>query len=131
MAECFEDRNDTGAAMAAWARALSSEPKPVGADEPVAHPLWHYRFGKLLWEKNDRASALGHFSLAVAAAERAELRPAWLAPLEFLYAEALRAYGKKPQAIEHYRRFLEIAPVTSPDRADAQRALQDLGGGPG
>jgi tetratricopeptide (TPR) repeat protein len=128
LAECFEDRNDPAAAMAAWAKALSSEPKPATPDELVAHPLWHYRFGKLLWERNDRASAAGHFAVAVAAGEKLELRPAWLAAAEFLDAEALRAAGRKADAIEHYKRFLEIAPVTSPDRVDAQRALQDLGG---
>ena len=53
----------------------------------------------------------------------------WLAPLEFLTAEALRASGRKADAAEHYRRFLEFAPVNSPDRLDAQKALSQLTGG--
>jgi hypothetical protein len=77
-------------------------------------------------EKGDRAGALVHLLGAATAAEKVEMRPAWLTPLEFLTAEALRSAGRKADAVEHYRRFLDIAPVTSPDRADAQRALQEL-----
>jgi hypothetical protein len=40
----------------------------------------------------------------------------------------LRAAGRKADAIEHYRRFLDGAPVTSPERADAKAALLELGG---
>jgi hypothetical protein len=55
-------------------------------------------------------------------------RPTWLAPLEFFAAEAMRKAGKKADAVEHYRRFIDIAPNSSPDRADAQKALEALGG---
>ena len=55
-----------------------------------------------------------------------EQHPGWYGPVEFLAAEALRKSGRKVDAIEHYRRFLEVAPVNSPDRADAQKALAQL-----
>ncbi len=58
-------------------------------------------------------------------------RPGWLGPLEFLTAEALRKSGRNKDALEHYRRFLEIAPVSSPDRADALHYVAQLGGGGG
>ena len=54
------------------------------------------------------------------------MKPGWLAPLEFLTAEALRKTGKKAEAIDHYKRFLDIAPINSPDRLDAQQALATL-----
>jgi len=65
----------------------------------------------------------------VKTAEKMDPRPAWLIPLEFLSAEALRKAGRRPDAVEHYRRFLESAPVNSPDRADAQKALAQLTAG--
>jgi hypothetical protein len=48
--------------------------------------------------------------------------------VEFLTAESLRKAGRNKEAVEHYRRYLEIAPVSSPDRADAQAALARLSG---
>jgi hypothetical protein len=52
-----------------------------------------------------------------------------LGPAEFLTAEALRKSGRRADALEHYRRFLEIAPVNSPDRADAQHYVAQLSPG--
>ena len=126
LAECYEDKNVDGTAMGEWARAVAGDGK-VARDVPVPHPFWRYRYGKLLLEHGRSGAAL---DLLLPAAKTAEAdtgpRPAWLAPLEFLTAEALRKSGRKADAVEHYRRFLEIAPVNSPDRADAQRALKQL-----
>ncbi len=129
IAECHEDRNESADALAAWARAIAGDANVLGADGQVQHPFWHFRYGKLLTERGDRAHALVHLVGAAGAAEKLETRPAWLTPLEYLTADGLRVAGRKADAIEHYRRFLDIAPVTSPDRADAQAALSDLGGG--
>jgi predicted Zn finger-like uncharacterized protein len=127
LAECHEDRNESAEALVAWTRAIAGDGNAVGPDGQVLHPFWHYRYGKLLTEKGDRARALIQLTGAAAAAEKLETRPAWLTPLEYLTADGLRSAGRKADAIEHYRRFLEIASVTSPDRADAQLALQQLG----
>ncbi len=127
LAECYEDKNDAASAMAVWARAIAGDAGVLDPDGQVQHPFWHYRYGKLLTDKGDRAHALAHLTGAAAAAEKLDVRPAWLVPLEFLTADALRTAGRKADAIEHYRRFLDISPVTSPDRADAQAALSQLG----
>jgi predicted Zn finger-like uncharacterized protein len=127
LAECHEDRNETADAMAAWTRAIAGDGSTLDADGLQPHPFWHFRYGKLLADKGDRARALVNLVGAAAAAEKLENRPAWLTPLEFLTAEALRGAGRKADAIEHYRRFLDMAPVTSPDRADALSALAQLG----
>jgi tetratricopeptide (TPR) repeat protein len=129
LAECYEDKNDEASARAEWARAITGDGTTTGADGQVPHPYWRYRYGKLLMEKGERPAALAQLLAAVAAAEKMELRPGWLAPLEFLTAEGLRASGRKADAIEHYRRFLEVAPVSSPDRADAKQALAKLSPG--
>jgi tetratricopeptide (TPR) repeat protein len=128
IAECHEDRNESADALAAWARAIAGDANVLGADGQMQHPFWHFRYGKLLTEKGDRAHALVHLLGAATAAEKLEMRPAWLTPLEYLTADGLRAAGRKADAIEHYRRFLDVAPVTSPDRADAKAALLELGG---
>jgi tetratricopeptide (TPR) repeat protein len=130
LAQCHEDRNETPQAIAAWGRAIQGDNGATGADGEMLHPFWHYRYGKLLYDKGDRASALPHLAGASAAAEKLETRPAWLAPLEFAAAEALRVGGRRVDAIEHYHRFLDLAPISSPDRADAQAALVQLGAPP-
>jgi tetratricopeptide (TPR) repeat protein len=127
LAQCFEDKNEIATALVEWPRAIAGDP-PAG-NGALPHPYWHYRYGKLLLEKGSRAAALAQLVPAVASAEKLETRPAWLAPLEFLAAEALRGAGRKADAIEHYRRFLDVAPVSSPDRYDAQKALSLLTGG--
>lgn len=129
LAECWEDKNDPTTALGEWARVAAGEPPPT-ADGSVAHPYWRYRYGKLLLDRGQSGAALAQLLPAVQTAERDQgARPGWLAPLEFLTAEALRKNGRSKDAVEHYRRFLEIAPVNSPDRADAQRALAQLAPG--
>jgi tetratricopeptide (TPR) repeat protein len=128
LAECYEDKNDDAAALAEWPRAIAGD-APGASGEPTSHPYWRYRYGKLLMEKGNKAAAMAQLLPAVAAGEKSEIRPGWLAPLEFLTAEGLRTSGHRADAIEHYKRFLEIAPVNSPDRYDAQKALDALNGG--
>ncbi len=128
LAECYEDKNDDPRALAEWPRAIAGDATGSSADPAVAHPYWRYRYGKLLLERGNGAAALAQLIPAVTAAEKLDSRPGWLAPLEFLAAEALRGAGRRSEAVDHYRRFLDIAPVNSPDRYDAQRTLAQLAG---
>jgi tetratricopeptide (TPR) repeat protein len=128
LAECYEDKNQYDLAMAEWARALAGDAPLEHDGSTVPHPYWHYRYGKLLMDRHGRAGALPHLLAAAIAGEKLSIRPGWLAPLEFLAAEALRGAGRRQEAAEHYKRFLEIAPVNSPDRADAQAAVAQLTG---
>jgi tetratricopeptide (TPR) repeat protein len=128
LAECYEDKNDDTDALAEWPRAISGDTPGVSGDG-TTHPYWRYRYGKLLMEKGNKPAALAQLLPAVAAAEKMEIRPGWLAPLEFLVAEGLRTTGRRADAIDHYKHFLEIAPVSSPDRYDAQKALDALSAG--
>jgi len=130
LAECLQDKNDEAGAAAEWARAIAGDGNATGPDGTVPHPFWRYRFGKLLMDHGNPGAALAQLLPAVTAAEKMDQRPGWLGPVEFLTAEALRKTGgHKADAIEHYRRFLEVAPVNSPDRLDAQTALAQLTGG--
>ena len=126
LAECYEDKNDDRTALAEWPKALAGDGKSAdgtspastdhgrtqtAADSVVPHPYWLYRYGKLLSEHGGGGSALAQLLPAALAAEKLDTRPGWLAPLEFLTAEALRKAGRKADAADHYKRFLEIAPV--------------------
>ncbi len=125
LAQCFEDKNQEAAALAEWARAIAGDVEPADATT-VRHPFWRFRYGKLLLEHGGPAVALAQLVPAVTTAEGISPKPGWLAPLEFLTAESLRKTGKKADAVDHYKRFLDIAPVNSPDRLDAQQALATL-----
>lgn len=127
LAECYGDKNDEAGAISEWQRAIAGDGDTRSPDGLVRHPYWHYRYGQLLAERGGGAAALAQLLSAVAATEKMDVHPAWLAPLEFLSAEALRGAGKRSEAIEHYQRFLDIAPQNSPDRYDAERALKQLG----
>jgi tetratricopeptide (TPR) repeat protein len=132
LAECYEDKNDDATALGEWARAVAGDDAARGPDGDIPHPYWRYRYGKLLLDHGQAGAALGQLLPAVVSAEKQTgQRPGWLGPLEFLTAEALRKNGRNKDALEHYRRFLEIAPVSSPDRADAQHYVAQLGGGGG
>jgi tetratricopeptide (TPR) repeat protein len=127
LAQCFENKNDYRTAMAEWAKAVAGDSKSVAAaGGQVPHPYWLYRYGKLLAEHNEAGAALSHLLPAAGAAEKLDIRPGWLADLEFLVAEGLRKAGKKSEAADHYKKFLDIAPINSPDRADAKAALAKL-----
>jgi tetratricopeptide (TPR) repeat protein len=123
--ERMEGAVEDAAAQVEWAKAIAGDTEAPDAD-PVRHPYWRFRYGKLLMEKGGPVLALAQLLPAVTTAEKITPKPGWLAPLEFITAEALRKTGKKVDAIDHYKRFLEIAPVNSPDRLDAQQALATL-----
>jgi tetratricopeptide (TPR) repeat protein len=128
LAECYSDRNDEAAAMAEWTKALTADGDAPGPDGLLRHPFWRYRFGKLLMDHGNSAGALRWLLPTALGMEKSEQRPAWLMPLEFLTAEALNKAGRRSEAADHYQKFLDGAPVSSPDRAEAQNALRRIGG---
>jgi tetratricopeptide (TPR) repeat protein len=123
LAETYEDKNDLAAASAEWAKAVTAAQKE---SSEMRYPYWHYRYGHILLEKGHAAEALKHLAPAFAIGDKMDPRPAWVFPLQFNLAEALRKTGKKDEAREHYKRFLNGAPHNHPDRPAAQQALQGL-----
>jgi tetratricopeptide (TPR) repeat protein len=128
LAECYEDRSDFAGAMAEWAKAIAGDGDAAGADGGVPHPYWRYKYGKLLMERGNLSAAIALLLPAATTMEKSEQRPGWLPLLEVLTAEALDKAGRRAEAVEHYRRFMDIAPVNSPDRDDARAALGRLTG---
>ena len=118
LAECYEQKNDIPAAMAEWAKAIAGDDKV---------PMWRYRYGKELLERNNAVEAARHLSYAVGEGKKAQPRPGWLARGAFENGEAQQKTGHKPEAVESYNLFLELASTTDPNRRDALKALKDLG----
>jgi tetratricopeptide (TPR) repeat protein len=121
LAECYEQQSDYANEMAEWAKAVAGD---------STRPYWRYRYGKMLLDKGQSGAALGHLAFAVSEGEKIEGgRPAWLAPAEFAAATAYRKAGKKADAVDHYKRFIDLAPAGSPDLAEARKEFAALGGG--
>ena len=118
LAECYEDKNDVAAALDEWQKAVS------GNDSVTS---WRYRFGKLLLERGNAAEAAKHLGYAAQQADKMDIRPGWFSDLQFQTAEAFKRTGQRKEAIERFKKFLEVAPTSSPDRRDAVRALGELG----
>lgn len=121
MGWCYEKKNDTATAIAEYQKAVAVDPNK---------PDWRFGLGKLLYNKSAMGEAQKHLLFAAEEGAKLDPKPGWLAEAEFLSAELLKKSGKKAEAIEHYRRFLELAPSNSPDRKDANAALAELGSGP-
>ena len=119
LAECFAQKNDTASAMSEWAKAIAG-------DEKV--PMWRYRYGRLLLDKGNAPEAARHLAFAMDAAKKAQPRPGWLGNAAFEAGEALRRTGQKTQAIEAYQLYFDLASPSDPDRRDAARGLQQVGG---
>ncbi len=117
MAELWEAKNKLPQAMSEWATAIASDGK---------QPMWQYRYGKLLLDRGEVVPAAKSLAFAVDAGEKLSLRPGWLPQAEFFAAEALRRVGQGREAVNYYKRYLEIAPINAPDRRAAQGALKSL-----
>ncbi|MFO0679556.1 MAG: tetratricopeptide repeat protein [Polyangiaceae bacterium] len=116
LAETFEDKNDRATAASEWQKAIAGDD---------TRPFWRFRYGRILFDRNAMAEAAGHLTFAADKVTDAP-RPAWAVSADFMAGEALRKTGKKAEAVKYFKRFLEFAQANSPDRKDAQRALDEL-----
>ncbi|WP_394826405.1 tetratricopeptide repeat protein [Pendulispora albinea] len=118
LAEAFEQKNDAPSAQASWQKALSLNPQ---------RPYWKYRYGRLLLARGSAGEAAKHMVFAVTEAKKVDPLPAWSMHAELTCAQALQKAGRSAEAIEHYRRFLDLSPQTSSDRTVVHAALASLG----
>lgn len=118
LAETFALKNDTALAMQEWAKAISGDDK---------HPTWRYQYGILLADKGQTGEAAKHLAFAVEKGKSLQPRPAWLIKASFEGGEALRKTGKKNEACEAYKLFMELSTPTHPDRRDATKGMTDSG----
>ena len=120
IALCYQD-------LQKWPDAEASWRKAIAGNDAVAE--WHYRLGKLQSGHGAGAAALPELERAVELAEGPDLTPPpWLYDAHFLVGEALKSRpASKQKAIEHYKRFLELAPRDNAYIKEAQTALVGLG----
>ncbi len=88
--------------------ALSARQDPRGARQP-------------------RGAALPELEKAVSGDTGDKAPPAWAVDAHLLLAEALRG-SDRAKALEHYERFLKLAPSDNAYRQEAETAVQALGG---
>ena len=122
LAECYEDKNDPGSAFVEWSKAVAKDDK---------QPFWRFRFGRALLERGNAGEAAKHLTFAATEADKAldhgDAKLRWHWEVQFAAAQAFQRSGKSKEAIERYKRFLDLSPSSSPDRRDAISALQQLG----
>ena len=118
MGECYDQLRQLPAAISAYERA-------VGARDDAGE--WWYRLGRLRLDSGRRADAAGALQRAALLGEAESPRPSWLADAHRVLGDAMRLGSERAGAIEHYRRYLELAPPTAIDREDVERQLASLG----
>jgi tetratricopeptide (TPR) repeat protein len=119
MALCLQDEGR-------WAEAEEAWRKAIAADGTM--PEWHYRLGKIYASHGSDGAAGRELERAVKIVETStKPKPGWLFDAHFLLAEALRSSGQRDKAIEHYKRFLDLAPRDNAYRPDAEKQLEAYG----
>jgi cellulose synthase operon protein C len=121
MGESYDQLGKRREATAAYQKALEGD---------NTRGDWWYRLGRLQYDAGQQGPAATALARATVLGDAQDPRPGWLMDAHRLHADALRAQGKRGEAIHHYRRFLELAPADAIDRRDVQRKLMDLGAAP-
>ena len=119
VAECYDQLRRRGDAIRAYANALR------GDDDNGA---WWYRIGRLQLDDDRSAEARASLNRAVLLGEAMDARPGWLPDSHRLLGESMRLGGDRAGALEHLRRYLEIASPGAIDREDVERQVARLSG---
>ena len=115
--------------LAEWPKAIAGDGEsPRRRRHACRHPFWRYRYGKLLCEHGrSGGGARAAPSGGGDGGEDCRSDPGWLAAARVPDSRgATQGRAKQGRASSTTSRFLDIAPVNSPDRADAKAALAQL-----
>ncbi len=128
-------RHEVNAAMGEAYDQLGRRPEAIRAYErAVEHNprqgQWWYRLGRLRLEMGKRAEATKALARSTVLGDAEKTPPGWLVDAHRLQGDAHRLGSEKASAIEHYQRFLELAPANAIDRSEVERTLIDLGAAP-
>jgi len=118
MGEAYDQLRRVADAIRAYERAVERD-----ADRG----LWWYRLGRLRMDDGRSGEAATALTRATLLGEAMDPRPGWLADAHRILGDAERRGSARQSAIQHYRRFLELAPSTAIDREDVTRQLRELG----
>jgi len=122
--EIYADLGDVYDNMRRLPEAIRAYTYAVERDD--TRSLWWYRLGRLSMDAGNREQAAQALARATFLGSTPP-HPVWLANAHRELAEALELGRERAGAIEHYRRFLELAPANSDDRAGVIRRLEELG----
>jgi tetratricopeptide (TPR) repeat protein len=115
LAQAYYQLGNEVRSLEQWALAIAADDK---------QPTWLFRYGKLLHARSRNTEAARLLVKAIALSADLKPRPSWLWQAHQLAASSL---GVGPEAVAHWRKFLEIGPEDSPYREDAKRALAAAG----
>jgi tetratricopeptide (TPR) repeat protein len=122
--EALADLGDVYDQLRKLEDAVASYEKAVRARP--ANGEWWYKLGDLELDRGHRTQARVALSEAVLRGDRLFEKPHWLPEAHRLYAEILREEKRWPEAVEHYRLYLEIAPSGAPDRKEIEQLLKSM-----
>ena len=116
--ECFDQMRQVPEAISAYEEAVAAAP---------TRGEWWYRLGRLQLDGSRTADSIRSLDRAATLGDADEHRPPWLPDAHRVLGEAMQLAGDRAGAIEHFRRYLEIAPASALDRASVGRSLAELG----
>ncbi len=119
VADCHDQLRRRPEAIRAYESALEGEPD---------NGAWWYRLGRLQIDDDRSTDARASLSRAVLLGEAMDARPGWLPDAHRILGESMRLAGGRADALEHLKRYLEIASPGALDRADVERQVAQLEG---
>ena len=117
MGEAFDQMGKRSDAIRVLRRAVDLRP---------TRGEWYFRLGRFQMESGDRRAAAASLSRSVELADALDTTPAWGADAHRVLADAHRLGGARGAALEHYRKYLELAPPTALDRREVEERVRDL-----
>jgi tetratricopeptide (TPR) repeat protein len=118
MGDCYDQLRQLPQAITAYQRAVAAVD---------SNGEWWYKLGKLQLDASHTADSVHSLSRATLLGEAETPRPAWLADAHRILADGMRLSNERAGAIEHYRRYLAIAPDSAIDRDEVRSILMDMG----
>ncbi|MEM6962023.1 MAG: tetratricopeptide repeat protein [Myxococcota bacterium] len=118
MAECFDQLGQRRKAAEYLERAVEGD---------TTRGQWWYKLGRLERDSGRSEEATEALLRATSIGSESSPTPPWLADAYRLLGEAHKR-TEPAIAIEHYRRYLELAPPTALDRRDVENQLRLLSG---
>jgi cellulose synthase operon protein C len=117
MGDAYDELRDVPNAIKSYQEAVRKAPD---------NAEWWYRLGQLLLDKGQREPARSALSEAVLHGDKLSERPSWLADAHRTYGDVLRETKRNAEAVEHYKLFLEMAPLGHPDRKEIEQYVYQV-----
>ncbi len=118
MGDCYDQLRQVPQAITAYTEAVAASPN---------RGEWWFRLGRLQLDGSRTGDAIRSLSRSTELGEAEAHRPAWLPDAHRILGDAMKLANERTGAIEHYRRYLELAPASAIDRDSVRDSLADLG----